>query len=65
MTIKKILLGTAGLFAGYAMYRACEPKVPLNVKPVDGFDAEKYLGIWYEVGGLNNRFERNLIKTKA
>lgn|SRR5690606_3031411 len=65
MSLRKMFLGAAGVLAGYAIYRACDPKIPANVTPVENFDAEKYLGTWYEVGRVDNRFERGLIKTKA
>ncbi|MFC3446345.1 lipocalin family protein [Falsochrobactrum ovis] len=65
MSLRKMFLGAAGVLAGCAIYRACDPKIPANVTPVENFDAEKYLGTWYEVGRVDNRFERGLIKTKA
>ncbi len=34
--------------------------IPNNATPVAGFDAEKYLGTWYEVARLDHRFEKNL-----
>jgi apolipoprotein D and lipocalin family protein len=39
--------------------------IPENVKPVDNFKAEKYLGKWYEIARLDNSFERGLTKITA
>ena len=39
--------------------------IPDNVKPVDHFNLEKYLGKWYEIARLENRFERNLSRITA
>lgn len=39
--------------------------VPENVQPVTGFDAERYLGRWYEVARLDHSFERNLTNVTA
>jgi apolipoprotein D and lipocalin family protein len=34
--------------------------VPEGVEPVRGFDADRYLGTWYEIARLDHRFERGL-----
>lgn len=39
--------------------------VPDNVKPVDGFILEKYLGKWYEIARLDHSFERGLTRVTA
>lgn len=40
---------------------ACKsPTPPKGVQPISGFDASRYLGKWYEVARLENRFERGL-----
>ena len=39
--------------------------IPDNVKPVDNFKLEKYLGQWYEIARLENRFERGLSRITA
>lgn len=39
--------------------------IPKNVKPVKAFDANKYLGKWYEIARLDMRFERNLNNVTA
>ena len=39
--------------------------IPVNVKPVGDFKAEKYLGKWYEIARLDHGFERELSKVTA
>ncbi len=39
--------------------------IPENVKPVDNFRIEKYLGKWYEIARLDHSFERGLTKVTA
>jgi len=39
--------------------------IPENVKPVDNFKLENYLGKWYEIARLDQSFERGLTRTTA
>ena len=39
--------------------------IPENVKPVDNFKLENYLGKWYEIARLDHSFERGLTRTTA
>ncbi len=38
---------------------------PEGIRPVTGFDAERYLGQWYEIARLDHRFERGLTNVTA
>jgi apolipoprotein D and lipocalin family protein len=40
-------------------------KLPDNVKAVDGFEAKRYLGTWYEIARLDHSFERGLSNVTA
>jgi apolipoprotein D and lipocalin family protein len=40
-------------------------KLPDNVKAVDGFEAGRYLGSWYEIARLDHSFERGLSNVSA
>jgi apolipoprotein D and lipocalin family protein len=53
------LLLTAILAAG------CATAPPSGVTPVTGFDAERYLGTWYEIARLDHSFERGLSHVTA
>ncbi len=39
--------------------------IPKNAKPVEGFDTNRYLGIWYEIARFDFQFEKNLDNTSA
>ena len=39
--------------------------IPENLKPVDDFRLEKYLGRWYEIARLDHSFERGLSRVTA
>jgi apolipoprotein D and lipocalin family protein len=39
--------------------------MPDDVRPVNNFKAEKYLGKWYEIARLDNSFERGLTRITA
>jgi len=39
--------------------------IPENIKPVESFDATRYLGKWYEIARLDHSFERGLTKVSA
>lgn len=39
--------------------------IPENIKPVDNFRLEKYLGKWYEIARLDHSFERGLTRVTA
>ena len=52
-SLRRLLLLATALLAGCA-------QIPDGVEAVGGFDAERYLGTWYEVARLDHRFERGL-----
>ena len=39
--------------------------IPANVRAVEDFDAQRYVGTWYEIARLENRFEKGLEKVAA
>lgn len=39
--------------------------IPADVRPVDNFKLEKYLGKWYEIARLDHSFERGLTQVTA
>ena len=56
--LKAILLSIIAITVG------CTGK-PDNVKPVSGFELDRYLGTWYEIARLDHRFERGLTNITA
>ena len=49
---------------GASLLAACT-SIPDGIEPVTGFDAERYLGTWYEIARLDHRFERGLTNVTA
>lgn len=39
--------------------------IPKGITAVEGFDAKRYLGTWYEIARLDHRFERGLSNISA
>lgn len=56
--MRRLLLLLVGVLAGCT-------GMPDKVIPVKNFDAERYLGIWYEVARLDHSFERGLERVSA
>lgn len=56
--MKKLLMSFALLLTGCV-------GLPENVKPVDHFNADRYLGKWFEIARLDHSFERGLSKVNA
>ena len=40
-------------------------RIPDGIAPVQGFDADRYLGTWYEIARLDHPFERGLTDVSA
>jgi apolipoprotein D and lipocalin family protein len=53
------------LFIFAALLLTCCVGIPENVKPVDNFQVERYLGKWYEIARLDHSFERGLTHVTA
>jgi apolipoprotein D and lipocalin family protein len=56
--MKKIFVLLTLLLAGCV-------SLPENIKPVDNFQVERYLGKWYEIARLDHSFERGLTNVTA
>ncbi|MGA7749355.1 MAG: lipocalin family protein, partial [Gallionella sp.] len=56
--MKYLWVAVAALLAGCS-------GVPEGLHPVEGFDAEKYLGHWNEIARFDHGFERGLTDVKA
>lgn len=64
-TFTKILIpvsiGIIGLFA----LTSCSVGIPDKAQAVQNFDADKYLGKWYEIARFDYKFERNMNQVTA
>lgn len=56
MSIWKTLAASLGTLLSVS----CSTTPPKNVDVVEGFEADRYLGQWYEIARLDHRFERGL-----
>ena len=57
-------IGYACLVLVTAFLGGCA-SVPEGLQPVTGFQADRYLGTWYEIARLDHSFERGLSKVTA
>lgn len=48
----------------FLVLAACVGK-PVDIKPVENFKVDRYLGTWYEIARLNHSFEQGLTKVTA
>ncbi len=64
MKVRKLILGAATLTFGYTALRQLSLTRPNGITPERQLDLGGYLG-WHEVGRIENRFERGLIRTTA
>jgi len=60
MHLKKILIGSSALLAGTFLYYKFRKTIPSGINAVKSFDANKYLGKWFEIARFNFMFEKNL-----
>lgn len=61
--VKKRLL-LRGFLAVLLLLSGCMG-MPQGVRPVSGFELDRYLGTWYEIARLDHSFERGLIRVTA
>ncbi|WON77260.1 outer membrane lipoprotein Blc [Serratia sp. UGAL515B_01] len=47
------------------VFVGCSVTPPKDVRVVDNFDSQRYMGTWYEVARLDHRFERGLEQVTA
>lgn len=58
------VISAALIMLAAALTGACTG-LPDGVEPVSGFDADRYLGKWYEIARLDHSFERGLSRVTA
>lgn len=49
-----------GIALSFTLIACKAPTPPKGVQPITNFDTNRYLGKWYEIARLENRFERGL-----
>lgn len=53
------------LWVGLLLSAAACQMVPPGIRPVSGFELERYLGKWHEIARLDHPFERGLTRVTA
>lgn len=61
----RILPVIAAVTAAFLVVACSSPPPPPGVTVVSNFDAQRFLGTWYEIARLDHRFERGLEKVTA
>lgn len=59
------MLGAAALMAVLMLSACSTPKTPDGIRPVTGFDVDRYTGHWHEVARIDHSFERGLTQASA
>jgi apolipoprotein D and lipocalin family protein len=62
---KWIAITGVSAIAGLLFLSGCTGKKEPPYQPVTGFELQKYLGKWYEIARLPNRFEKDLVNVTA
>ena len=58
----RILPVIAAVTAAFLVVACSSPTPPPGVTVVSNFDAQRFLGTWYEIARLDHQFERGLEK---
>lgn len=61
----RLLLIIATVAAAFLLSACSSPTPPSGVTVVENFNAQRYLGRWYEIARFDHRFERGLEKVTA
>ena len=61
----RILPVIAAVIAAFLVVACSSPTPPPGVTVVKPFEAQRYLGTWYEIARLDHRFERGLQRVTA
>jgi apolipoprotein D and lipocalin family protein len=60
-----LALGAAAAGAAFALTAAARVRVPRGITPVEGFDAQRYMGEWFELARIEQYYEQGLVHTQA
>lgn len=64
-TLKKIIIPVSAGLVGLLILNSCSVGIPKGAEAVQNFQADNYLGKWYEIARFDFRFEKNLNNTTA
>lgn len=60
-----LIASSLTLLVGLALLSECAAQMPKGAKPITNFDAQRYLGKWYEIARFDFFFEKNMDNTTA
>jgi apolipoprotein D and lipocalin family protein len=63
--IQRSVIMTRKMILCFLVFLSACVGIPENVEPVRGFDAQRYLGTWYEIARLDHSFEKGLENVTA
>lgn len=61
---RSVRLHIVALLAATTLLSGCLG-MPSEIEPVKQFEADRFLGVWYEIARLDHSFERNLVNVTA
>ncbi|MGH1515949.1 lipocalin family protein [Chryseobacterium sp. JK1] len=64
-TLHKIILPVSLGALGLILFNSYSVRIPRGATAVKNFDAQKYLGKWYEIARFDYRFEKNMNNVTA
>ncbi|HUH52098.1 MAG TPA: lipocalin family protein [Flavobacterium sp.] len=60
----KMIIRSMLLLLSLMLFNSCT-YIPENAKPIQDFQADRYLGTWYEIARTENRFEKDMDNISA
>ncbi len=60
----KVFIRSILLVISLMLFNSCT-YIPENVQPIDNFEANRYLGTWYEIARTENHFEKDMDNISA
>jgi len=59
-TFKKIAIPVSLGILGLIIFNSCSVGIPKGATAIQNFNADKYLGTWYEIARFDYKFEKNM-----
>lgn len=63
--LRRFVISAVVTVTATVVMAGCAVTVPSHVRPVENFDVKRYVGTWYELARIDNRFEKGLINATA
>jgi len=61
----KKIAGNTAIFTAFVFLVTACAMIPNGISPVNGFDVNRYAGVWYEIARLDHSFERGLTRIQT